>query len=225
MTFYSRNESIKGTMTKNTAIEELQQIIKDLAITMQEVIQEQKKTEKAQQKTEEAQQKTEEGLKRLEASIEKQSKNLDKASGDFTRKWGAFMEKLVKGQLVEMLQKRDIPVNSVMKSLEIMDKKSKDTLAEFDLLAINGDEMVVVEVKTTLSHEKLDKFLRKLTKYKHRIPVEKRTKIYGAVAYLDHDEESKQEAIEAGLFVIEAPRTDGDFAKIVNEEGFEPKAF
>ena len=201
-------------MTKNTAIEELQQIIKDLAITMQEVIQEQKKTEKAQQKTaeaqqktEEAQQKTEEGLKRLEASIEKQSKNLDKASGDFTRKWGAFMEKLVKGQLVEMLQKRNIPVNSVMKSLEIMDKKSKDTLAEFDLLAINGDEMVVVEVKTTLSHEKLDKFLRKLTKYKHRIPVEKRTKIYGAVAYLDHDEESKQEAIEAGLFVIEAPRT------------------
>ena len=157
------------------------------------------------------------------------------------------MEKLVKGQLVDMLQKRNIPVNSVIRSLEIMDKKSKDTLAEFDLLAINGDEMVV-EVKTTLSHEKLDRFINKLTTYKHRIPVEKRKKIYGAVAYLDHDEESRQEAIEAGLFVIEAPEDGGtmdgsdagspvgsagagcggkggDFAKIVNPEGFEPQAF
>ena len=47
--------------------------------------------------------------------MEKQGENLDKASGDFTRKWGAFMEKLVKGQLVDLLRKKGIPVNLVMR--------------------------------------------------------------------------------------------------------------
>ena len=213
-------------------MEELQQIVKDLAIGHQKLLEAQQKTEEAQQKTEEAQQKTEEaqqktekGLMELRESVKKQGENLDKASGNFTRKWGAFMEKLVKGQLVDMLRKKGIPVNLVMRKLEIMDKKRNDKLAEFDLLAVNGDEMVVVEVKTTLSSDKLNKFIQKLVKYKHRLPVEERKKVYGAVAYLDDDKESKQEAIEAGLFVIEAPKRDGDFAKIVNDEDFRPKPF
>ena len=92
-------------------------------------------------------------------------------------------------------------------------------------MAVNGDEMVVVEVKTNLSSDKLNKFIGNLAKYKHRLPVEERKKVYGAVAYLDYDKNSKEEAVEAGLFVIEAPRHDGDFAKIVNPEGFEPREF
>ena len=204
-------------MAKNTVMEELQQIVKNLAVATEEVKQAQKKTEKTQQKTEK-------GLMELKEAVKKQSENLDKANGNFTRKWGAFMEKLVEGQLVDLMQKRNIPVNLVMRRIEIMDKKDKNKLAEFDLLAVNGDEMVVVEVKTTLSNEKLDDFIQKLTKYKHRLP-EARKKVYGAVAYLNYDEKSKEEAINKGLFVIEAPRRDGDFAKIVNPEGFKPKEF
>ena len=50
-------------------------------------------------------------------------------------------------------------------------------------------------------------------------------KVYGAVAYLSYDGESKEEAIREGLFIIEAPRRDGDFAKIINPENFVPKEF
>ena len=185
----------------------------------------QRETRAALKEVAEAQKETEKSLEETQKAVKEQSKNLDKASGNFNNKWGAFMEKLVKGNLVDLLQKQGISVDAVMRKLEICDKESKDKLAEFDLLAINGDEMVVVEVKTTLSNDKLDEFIRKLEKYKHRLPLEKRTKVYGAVAYLDNDGNSREEAIAAGLFVIEAPRRDGEFATIANPKGFEPREF
>ena len=205
-------------MAEKVSLEDLKQIIKDLSEA-------QKQTEAALKEVAEAQKETEESLKRTEEAIEQQGKNLDKASGNFNNKWGAFMEKLVKGNLIDLLQKQGIAVDAVTRKFEIWDKNNKDQLAEFDLLAVNGDEMVVVEVKTTLTSEKLAKFIRKLEKYKHRIPVEKRKKVYGAVAYLDNDGSSREEAMERGLFVIEAPRRDGEFATIANPEGFEPREF
>ena len=201
------------------------EILDEVAEAQKKTEEVQQRTEEAQQRTEEAQQRTEESLKKTQAVVEKQSENLDTARGDFTRKWGSFMEKLVKGNLIDLLQRQGVAVDAVTQKFEIWDKNNKDKLAEFDLLAINGDEMVVVEVKTTLSDEKLAKFIRKLEKYKHRLPVEKRKKIYGAVAYLDYVQESKEKAIEEGLFVIEAPRRDGEFATIANPGGFHPRKF
>ena len=212
-------------MAEKVSLEDLKQIIKDLSEAQKQTEAALKEVAEAQKKTEEVQQRTEESLKRTEEAIEQQGKNLDKASGNFNNKWGAFMEKLVKGNLIDLLQKQGIAVDAVTRKFEIWDKNNKDQLAEFDLLAINGDEMVVVEVKTTLTSEKLAKFIRKLEKYKHRIPVEKRKKVYGAVAYLDNDGSSREEAMEWGLFVIEAPRRDGEFATIANPEGFEPREF
>ena len=191
----------------------------------EQVSEAQRRTEEAQQRTEEAQQRTEKALKETQAVVREQSESLKRASGNFNNKWGAFMEKLVKGNLIDLLQKQGISVDVVIRKIEIWDKNNKDQLAEFDLLAVNGDEMVVVEVKTTLSSEKLAKFIHKLEKYKHRLPVDKRKKIYGAVAYLDSDGNAKEEAIKQGLFVIEAPRRDGEFATIANPEGFEPQRF
>ena len=223
-------------MAEKVSLEDLKQIIKDLSEAQkqgeaarqrlaEQVSEAQQRTEAALKEVAEAQKETEESLKRTEEAIEQQGKNLDKASGNFNNKWGAFMEKLVKGNLIDLLQKQGIAVDAVTRKFEIWDKNNKDQLAEFDLLAVNGDEMVVVEVKTTLTSEKLAKFIRKLEKYKHRIPVEKRKKVYGAVAYLDNDGSSREEAMERGLFVIEAPRRDGEFATIANPEGFEPREF
>ena len=230
-------------MAEKVSLEDLKQIIKDLTEAQQQgevtrqrlaeqVTDAQRQTEAALKEVAEAQRETEESLKetqtavkRGQEAVEKQGKNLDKASGNFNNKWGAFMEKLVKGNLIDLLQKQGIAVDAVTRKFEIWDKENKNQLAEFDLLAINGDEMVVVEVKTTLSDEKLVKFIHKLEKYKHRLPADKRKKIYGAVAYLDCVEQSKEKAIKSGLFAIEAPRKDGEFSTIANPEGFEPRKF
>ena len=255
-------------MAKKTVMEELQQIVKDIAVTMQEVAEEQKKTEKARQRTEEAQQKTEKGLmelredvketqktvreqgknldkangsmRELRESVEKQGENLDKANGGFKDKWGSFVENLVKGTLVSLLKSKGIAVTRLIPNYEVNDENLQP-IAEFDLIASNGDEMVVVEVKSTLTNEKVDAFVQKVEKFdKSSFPTYREgKKIYGAMAYMEiyertkrakkrkqvAGEDSAKRAARKGLLLIEAPGGDVDFAKIVNPEGFEPREF
>ena len=58
---------------------------------------------------------------------------------------------------------------------------------EFDILAENGEEVVVVEVKTTLRAEDVTQFLEKLGKFTEYAPGYRGKKIYGAVAYIKAD--------------------------------------
>ena len=55
---------------------------------------------------------------------------------------------------------------------------------EFDIIAVNGREVVIVEVKTTLRLRDLDHFTEKLKMFKKVWPEYRDKKIYGAVAYL-----------------------------------------
>ncbi|MBN3034303.1 MAG: hypothetical protein JW861_01855 [Bacteroidales bacterium] len=65
----------------------------------------------------------------------------------FTSQWGKLVESLVDGDLVRLLNEKDIPVERTV-------QRSKGNRAgnsfEFDLIAINHKEIVIVEVKTTL---------------------------------------------------------------------------
>ena len=54
--------------------------------------------------------KTSQKVEDLSNSIEEQGKNLDKASGNFNNKWGAFIERLIAGDLVSLLEEQGIPV-------------------------------------------------------------------------------------------------------------------
>ena len=213
-------------MAKNTVMEELQQIVKDLA--------------KGHQKLLEAQQKTEKGLMELRKAVEKQGENLDKANGGFKDKWGSFVENLVKGTLVSLLKSKEIAVTRLIPNYEVNDENLQP-IAEFDLIAANGDEMVVVEVKSTLTNEKVDAFVRKIEKFdKSSFPTYREgKKIYGAMAYMEIyertkrakkrqqalGEDSAKRAARKGLLLIEAPGGDVKFAKVANSDGFEPREF
>ena len=75
---------------------------------------------------------------------------------------------------------------------------------EIDILAADGTEVVVVEVKTTLKVRDVDHFLQTLCHF-HRLMPEYGDKLaYGAAAYLKADEGSAVYAEEQGLFVIRA---------------------
>ena len=89
-------------------------------------------------------------------------------------------------------------------------------------MAVNGDEVVVVEVKTMLKVKDVDHFLNKLGDFKELVSYHKDKKVYGAVAYLKADQSSNIYAEKQGLFVI---RATGSSAKIVNDEGFKAKKF
>ena len=137
----------------------------------------------------------------------------------FTGQWGKLVESLVEGDLVKLLQDRKIDVIGVAKEHKrTIDGKDY----EIDIIAINGKEIVVVEVKTTLGKKDVDDFIKKLKVFKDYFKEYKNRKIYGCVAYLRENQGSAGYSQKQGLLVI---RATGSSASIINKEKFKPKTF
>ena len=140
---------------------------------------------------------------------------LDKFIGDTGNRWGKLGENLVKGSLVQRLKERGIKVEGVITN-------AKKGGVEFDIIAINGKETVVVEVKATLDPSDIEKFKQDIEKFKTLWPDFKKKTVYGAMAYLlKANRQAEELAEKKGFFVISAT---GDVI-IKNEENFKPKVF
>ena len=170
----------------------------------------------------EAQQKTEKSLQEL-------SKNLNEANGNFNNKWGKFLESLVKGDLVKLLSERNIKVDIVRSRLVAFDSNRRK-LGDFDLVAVNGKEIVAVEVKTTLTKEKVKKSIDQLKMFKTHFPEYGDRVVMGGVAFLCEPESEEamsaaKYAEENGLFVILSPGGNANVTTISNSKDFKPRAF
>ena len=213
----------------------------EVLASFKELANAQRLTEKARREGEkalreslrESQQKTEKALRELSKSLKESNreltKNLNAANGNFNNKWGNFLENLVKGDLVKLLSKRNIKVDMVRSRLVASDSTGKE-VGEFDVVAMNGKEIVTVEVKTTLTKEKVEKFINKLKMFKKYFSEHRDKVLYGGVAFLCEPESEEAEsaakyAEENGLFVILSPGGEGDFSTMSNSKDFKPKPF
>ena len=163
-------------------------------------------------------------MKELRASQKETDRQIQKMGGRFNQRWGAFVESLVSGNLVKILQNWGIDIMQTHTRSEAQWKKPDGSIQkrEFDIIVANGIEVVVVEVKTALYSKDVNTFLETLKDFKKYFPRYKSETIYGAVAYLTSEDKAHFLAEEKGLFVI---RATGDSASIINQEGFKPKAF
>ena len=146
-------------------------------------------------------------------------RRLKKTDELFNSQWGKLVESLVEGDLVALLQAQGIEVESTHPRVS---GRRNGEHYEFDILAINGEEVVVVEVKTTLRSEDVTHFLGKLARFTEYEPVWKGKNIFGAVAYLKTDASVQAYAERQGLFVI---RATGNSASIINRTDFRPRVF
>ena len=160
-----------------------------------------------------------ESRRETDRQMKETDRRLKKAEDLFTTQWGRLMESLVRGDLVALLNERDIEVERTVQRVE---SRRGGRHFEVDLLAVNGREVVVVEVKTTLRSEGVTKFLSKLSEFLDWCAEYRGRRILGAVAYLDGAESVTKYAERSGLFVI---RATGNSASILNEPGFKPRAF
>ncbi len=179
------------------------------------------KTEQAQLKTEQAQLKTEKALRKTDEFANKTLEAINKASGDFRNKWGRFMQMLVKGDLVKLLNSRGIQIKGTH-PYKVFHPDGNPKW-EYDIIANNGQEVVVAEVKTKLDSKDVDYFIKKLDDFKASVPMYKDKTVYGLMAYLDEDGAAKH-AQNNGLFTIEALGAK-EVATITNPEDFVPRAF
>ena len=160
-----------------------------------------------------------ERMRETDRQMKETDRRLKKAEDLFTSQWGKLMESLVEGDLVPLLKQRGIEVE---RTLQRMTGRRNGEHFEIDIVAANGSETVVVEVKTTLRSEDVTDFLDKLSQFVEWSPEYRETRVYGAVAYLKSDASVTKYAVRRGLFVI---RATGDSASIVNEPDFRPRVF
>ncbi len=159
------------------------------------------------------------GIKELRLSQKETARQMKKSEARFDSRWGRLMESLVEGDLVPILNQWGIAVENTATRVK---KRGRDDQYEYDIIAVNGEEVVVVEVKTTLRVGDVKRFVIDLDKFTARMPRYKENTIYGAVAWLRADAEADIYAERQGLFII---RATGSSASIVNQENFQPKVF
>ncbi|MCY4523463.1 MAG: hypothetical protein OXB84_01860 [Halobacteriovoraceae bacterium] len=192
---------------KKATFEDLQQIIRDLGESQKETDRQLKETDR-----------------RLEKRLNTLSQSINETNGNFNNKWGAFIERLIAGDLVSLLEEQGIPVKQIT-SRKILYREDKTELGEYDLIAYNGDAIVVTEVKNTLTKGKIDKFLKKLESYKKKYLIYSDKKVFGAMGFLESAEDALEYAESMGLFIIRSPEGKSDMSKIVNKEDFRPRPF
>ena len=156
----------------------------------------------------------------------KTERMVQKIGGRFNARWGHLVESLVEGKLTRLLREKGIPVLHTHPNVKrevtnkeggIVDRK------EFDIIAVNGKEVVLVEVKTVLTRKDVSHFLENhLKDFKEYFPEYQDKVLYGAVAFLRTEDSADTFSEEQGLFVIKAT---GDSAHIINKSDFKPKAF
>ena len=146
-------------------------------------------------------------------------RRMDKLDELFNGQCGKLIESLVEGDLTGLLQRRGIAVQHTVTNPR---QNYGERRWEFDIVAVNGEEVVVVEVKTTLRVPDIDRFVVRLNEFPALMPEYASRRIYGAVAYLKAYQESDVRAERLGLFVI---RATGSSASITNRDGFTPRTF
>ena len=176
-------------------------------------------TDKKFQETDRKFQETDEKIKKTSDQIRETSREITRLERQFTSMWGKLVESLVEGDLIRLLNERGIAVE---RTHQRVSGKRKGQNFEFDIIAVNGDEIVVVEVKTTLKSDHIIHFISKLGHVREWLSEFHDKKIYGAVAFIHTEENVIAHAQKCGLLVI---RATGNSASIINDNDFSPKNF
>ena len=140
---------------------------------------------------------------------------MKKIEQDLGMRWDHAEEVIYRG-IKNNLKAKGIDVYTVHKNL-------KTENAEFDVVAINGSQVIVVEVKNKLKKDHLDRFeSHTLALFKQEFPKYKDYELFGWVGGLIVSDHVEQLAEQRWFFVF---RQNGDHVEIVNSLDFVPKKF
>ncbi|MBF0537520.1 MAG: DUF3782 domain-containing protein [Nitrospirae bacterium] len=175
-------------------------------------------SEERRKESEERRKESEETARELKDVVDGLKKSRDTVNA-LTGKWGVFVEGLVLPATERLFKERGIEVDQI--SQHVKSRKSGFEM-EIDILAVNGDYVVAIEVKSTLSVDDVKKHLKRLGNFKSAFRQYADRQIIGAVAGIVIEEGVDTFAYHNGLFVI---GQRGDSVKILNDDKFVPKSF
>jgi hypothetical protein len=157
-----------------TTIDDIRQILKELAQSQQELSEAQKETDK-------------------------QINRVSKQIGELGNRLGEFVEYQVRPAVVRLFQERGIDVHEFHPGLSVT--RDHEGL-EIDLLVVNDTDAILVEVKSKLTQRDVDEHLQRLAKFKRLMPRFRDVQALGAVAAMVVPDKVASYAYRQGLFVL-----------------------
>ncbi|MDR2864319.1 MAG: hypothetical protein LBV68_01750 [Spirochaetaceae bacterium] len=154
-----------------------------------------------------------------ERLAEKRMEQIDKRLGKLTNRIGEIIEHLVTPNVLEKFKKMGFSFNRTARNIYIQDKDGK-TLTEIDTVFQNGEDVMIVEVKTHPTTDDIVRHAKRMTllQTQNMYPG---LNLYGAIAAAVIDDETRNFAIEQGFYVLEQ---SGDTMKILPDDpDFKPK--
>ncbi len=156
----------------------------------------------------------------LSRQFKETGEQIRQLEGLFGSQWGKMLEALVKPGALRLFQDWGVDVH---RRYERSVSQINGRTMELDLLLENGDDVVVVEVKSTLKVADVQEFLVDLDQFLDFFPQHRDKSIYGAVAGLTIDEYADRYAYRQGLFVLSV--TGDGLVRILNNDQFRPTDF
>ena len=177
-----------------------------------------RKTDEQLRKTDEqlreSQQKTDEQFRRTDEKIEKMCAQL----GDLGFVQGQVAEDLFYRNVRCLFKKREMEFSSVIRNMK------KKGIAEYDIVAVNDDKILVIEVKNKLERRMVDNFITKrIPKFREVFPEYRDYDLIGGVGSLVMKDDVSRYAEKQGLYVL-TQKDDGG-AALINPKNFKAKEF
>ncbi|MCA2519364.1 DUF3782 domain-containing protein [Microcystis sp. M63BS1] len=194
-------------------IEDIREILKELAQSQQELSQSQQELSQSQQELSQAQKETDKQIKETDKQINRVSQQI----GELGNRLGEFVEWQVRPAVVRLFQERGIDVHEFHPGISV--KRDNEGL-EIDLLVVNDTDAILVEVKSKLTQRDVDEHLQRLAKFKRLMPRFRDVKALGAVAAMIVPNEVASYACRQGLFVLVQ---SGENVIILNDAEFTPQ--
>jgi len=153
--------------------------------------------------------------KETDAQLKETDRKLDKVArmlGGISANQGDVAEDFFYNSLIKDNHLGSLTFDDVTKS---MSKHRGQLQEEYDIFLTNGNAIAIIEVKYKAHLEDISKLERKRNNFKKLFPIYKGYRLYGAMASFYFNEETKDELLKQGYFVVER---SGNLVKTENSD-------
>ena len=188
--------------------QELKDLVASLAVAQKETSKLQKETDAQLKETSKQQKKTDTQLKETDRKLDKVAKIL----GGISANQGDVAEDFFYNSFIKDNHLGSLVFDDITKS---MAKHRGKIQEEYDLFLTNGDAIAIIEVKYKAHIEDVAKLERKFNHFKKLFPIYQDYKLYGAMASFYFNQETRDELLKQGYFVVER---SGDLMTMENSD-------
>lgn len=163
-----------------------------------------------------SQKETDTQIKETDIQLKETGRKLDKVAkmlGGISENQGNITEDFFYNSFIKNNHLGRLAFDDITKNM----KKHRGKIQEeYDIFLTNGEAMAIVEVKYKAHLEDISKLERKFNNFKKLFPIYKDYELYGAMASFYFNQETKDELLKQGFFVVER---SGELISTENSEG------